>query len=225
MLQNVRMQGVAHHTIIVEETEVQKLVEEKKRLEKDVGEFVQAVVNNLTSRFPSSEIIQAARIFNPKAVPSSNAHCAAYGEGDLQLLTRQYSSLDHNQCSLEWDTLKHCMKMSYSRHSFREFVLKLATDESLITHYPSLSKLAEIILVYPASTSEVERGFLYQNATKTKFRNRLGAHHLEQLLRLRLNAPKTSTFPFHDAYRRWFDAKHCRYIIPLPEKQNLDMHR
>ena len=87
----------------------------------------------------------------------------------------------------------------------------------------SLSKLAEIILVYPASTSEVERGFSYQNATKTKFRNRLGAHHLDQLLRLRLNTPKTSTFPFHDTYRRWLDAKHRCYIIPLPKKQNLDI--
>ena len=137
--------------------------------------------------------------------------------------TSQYSSfVDHNQCSLEWDTLKHCMKISYSKHSFREFVLKLATDESLITQYPSLSKLAEIILIYPASTSEVERGFSYQNAIKNKFRNRLGEHHLDQLVRLRLNAPKASEFPLHEAYRNWVDAKHQRYVIPLPEKQNMD---
>ena len=36
------------------------------------------------------------------------------------------------------------MKMSYSEHSFQEFILKLANDETLITHYPSLSKLTEI---------------------------------------------------------------------------------
>jgi len=77
------------------------------------------------------------------------------------------------------------MKSSYSSHSFRDFILKLATDETLIAHYPSLSKLAEIIILYPASTSEVERGFSYQNALKTKFRNRLSAHHLNQLLRMR----------------------------------------
>jgi len=46
---------------------------------------------------------------------------------------------------------------------------KFATDETLIAHYPSLSKLAEIIILYPASTSEVERRFSYQNALKTKF--------------------------------------------------------
>ena len=54
----------------------------------------------------------------------------------------------------------------------------LATDETLITHYPSLSKLAEIILLYPLSTAEVERGFSYQNAMKTKFCNRLNCLQL-----------------------------------------------
>ena len=160
------------------------------------------MVDNLTARFPSSKIIQAVKMFDPKAVSSLDTDCAAYREDDLQVLTIHYSSfIDHNQCSLEWDTLKYCMKISYSRHSFREFILKLATDESLITQYPSLSKLAEIILIYPASTSEVERGFSYQNAIKNKFCNRMGEYHLDQLLRLRLNAPKASEFPFHAAYR------------------------
>ena len=174
------------------------------------------------ARFPSRELIQAVKLFDPKTVPSSDIDCAAYGEDDLQVVTSQYSSfVDHNQCSLEWDTLKHCMKISCSKHFFREFVLKLAT-ESLITQYPSLSKLAKIILIYPASTSEVERGYSYQNAIENKFCNRLGEHHLNQLVRLRLNTPKASEFPFHEAYRSWVDAKHRRYVIPLPEKQNMD---
>ena len=109
------IQGIAHHTIIVEETEVPKQTEEKKKLEKDVGSFVKAVVDNLMARFPSRELIQAVKLFDPKTVPSSDIDCAAYGEDDLQVLTSQYSSfVDHNQCSLEWDTLKHCMKISYS---------------------------------------------------------------------------------------------------------------
>ncbi|XP_065892733.1 zinc finger protein 862-like [Dysidea avara] len=218
------IEGIAHHTIQVEETELQKQMEEKKRLETDVAKFVQAIVNNLTARFPSSDIIQAARIFDPAAVPGSDTDCAAYGERDLLLLTSQYSSfVDHNLCSLEWDTLKHCMKISYARYSLREFMLKLATDVTLIMHYPSLSKLAEIVLIYPSSTSEVERGFSYQNATKTKFRNRLSVCHLDQLLRLRLNASKPTEFPFHEAYKKWVETKHRRYVIPLPEKQNIDL--
>ena len=65
---------------------------------------------------------------------------AVYGEHELWLLTSQYSfSVD---CNLEWDTLKHHMKMSFTKQSFCEFTLKLATDETLITYYPSISKLA-----------------------------------------------------------------------------------
>ena len=143
--------GIACHTILVEETEVQKQTEEKKKLEKDVANFVQAIVNNLAAQFPSSNVIQAARIFDPTAVPTSDTDCAAYGESDLMLLTNQYSSfVDHNLCSLEWDTLKQCMKISYAKYSLREFMLKLATDDTLITYYPSLSKLAEIVLIYPS---------------------------------------------------------------------------
>ena len=63
MLQNV----YRGHTIIVEEIEAQKQIEEKQKLEKDVGSFVKAVVDNLTARFPSSEIIQAVKMFDPKA--------------------------------------------------------------------------------------------------------------------------------------------------------------
>ena len=63
------------------------------------------------------------------------------------------------------------MKISYSGYCLHNFILKLATDQTLITHYPFLSKLAEIVLLYPSSTAEVERGFSYQNAMKTKFRN------------------------------------------------------
>ena len=121
------------------------------------------------------------------------------------------------------ETLKQCMKISYSSYSFRNFILKLATDDSFIAHYPSLAKLAEIILLYPSSTAEVERGFSFQNATKTKFRNRLSPNHLDQLLRLRLNAPQATEFPFHTAYRNWLEAKHHRNVVPQPDKQKLDI--
>ena len=208
-------------SIIVEEVEVHKQTEERKKLEKDVGKFVQAVVDNLKARFPHSQLIQEAKVFDPKAIPKLDDDCEAYGEDDILLLARQYSSfVNHSQCLLEWDTLKHCIKLNYSQLSFWDFVLKLANDETLITHYPSISKFAEIIILYPASTSEVERGFSYQNAIKTKFRNRLGAFHLDQLLRLRLNALKASNFLFHDVYKSWVDAKHRRYVIPQPENHS-----
>ena len=115
-------------------------------------------MENLEARFPSNQVIQAARIYDPKAVSTLDSDCVTYGKAELQVLTTQYSLfIDHNLCSMEWDTLKHCMKISSSEFSSCDFTLKLATDETLITHYLFLSKLAEIILLYPSSTAEVER--------------------------------------------------------------------
>lgn len=131
--------------------------------------------------------------------------------------------LDHKLCALEWDTLKQCTKISYFTHSFHNFILKLATGETFIIHYPSLSKLTEIILIYPLSTTQKLRGFSYQNVTKTKLHNRLNPSHLDQLLRLQLNAAQSLEFPFHVAYKHWVEAKHHRNVIPQPSKEKLDI--
>jgi len=47
--------------------------------------------------------------------------------------------------------------------------------------------------------------------------------HLDQLLRLRLDASKATEFPFHESYKKWVEAKHRHYVIPLPEKQNIGL--
>jgi len=140
------------------------------------------LVDNLTACFLSRDIIQAARIFDPGVVPGSDTDYVADGENDLLLLTGHYSSfMDHNLCSLEWDTLKHCMKISYAKYSLRDFMLKLATDETPIAHYPSLSNLTEIV-------KYVEKGLFF--LTKLYKDKILRVCHLDQLLRLRLNACK-----------------------------------
>ena len=212
------MQAIENNKINVEEREPTKQATEKTKLENNVTKFVGAILENLEARFPNSELIQATRIFDPKAIPTSDSDFIPYGEAELRVLTTKYSLfVDHNCCSIEWDTLNHCIKVSYCGFSFCDFTLKLATDESFINHYPFLSKLVEILLVYPSSTAEVERGFSHQNTTKTKFRNCLGAVHLDQLLRLQLNAPESSRFPFYDAYKQWIEVKHRRYVVPRPD--------
>ena len=104
------MQAIENNEINIEEREPTKQATEKKRLENDVSKFAGAI---LEARFPNSEVIQAAKIFDPKAIPTSDLDCIAYGETELQVLTTKYSLfVDHNCCSIEWDTLKHCMKVS-----------------------------------------------------------------------------------------------------------------
>ena len=96
------IQAIKNGEIVVQERELTKQDEERKRLEKDVAKFVEKILENLKARFPNSELIEAVKIFDPKAVPVSDADCAAYGEKELRLLTTHYSTfVDHNLCSLK----------------------------------------------------------------------------------------------------------------------------
>lgn len=80
-----------------------------------------------------------------------------------------------------------------------------------------LEPQAEIVLAYPARNAEVEHGFSHANVIKTKSRNRLGASHLDQLLRLKLNSPdfEDSTY-FEKAYHSWVTARKRRMIVEKP---------
>ena len=145
--------------------------------------FVRAVVDNVHSHFPNVKLFQASKIFDPTNLPSSPEEFHTYGDKELELLTTTYSGLiDYFKCVLEWDMFKETLMANYKERKFHKLIIKLVTDESLYMQYPALSTLAEIVSVYPASTSEVERGFSFQNAIKTKFQNRLSPCHLDQLL-------------------------------------------
>jgi hypothetical protein len=55
-------------------------------------------------------------------------------------------------------------EIKFQINEVNNFILKVVTDESLYMQYPALALLAEIVLVFPASMAEVERGFSYQNS-------------------------------------------------------------
>ena len=202
-IQSVEEGSFKIDTIEYEDITVRRVKENiKKETEKDAMAFVRSVVHNLNNRFPNVELFKAACIFDPTVLPSSDEEFRTYGEKEVELLCCTYSNLvNYSKCALEWDTLKETMKSSYCTYKFQEFILKLVTDESLYVHYPAMSQLAQIVSVFPASTSEVERGFSHQNIIKSRTRNRLSAEHLDQLLRLRLNGPITDEFPFRLAYK------------------------
>lgn len=193
--------------------------EEKTQLNKDCVDFVSKVVANLKSRFPHSNqgVVEAARIFDPGNLPKEDS-LSNYGEAEIDLLSYHYSDfIDRNQCQLEWEILKRCMSSNFRTMKLQEFSLKLVVDEGLKIHYPFMSTSAEIILTYPASTAQVERGFSTQNLIKNKTRNRLGSSHLDQLIRMKLNAPKMEEFPFHESYLNWLSQKKRRFVCTVPE--------
>ena len=181
----------------------------------DVSSFVLAVINNLTSQFPMHPTIEASRIFDPSKLPTTTSDLTTYGESQLSALSQHYSKyVDASDCVHEWDELKRAMLASFMSFSFEDFLLNLACDDRMVFQYPNLSTLAEIVLAYPASNAEVERGFSHANVIKTKS---LGASHLDQFLRLKLNSPdfEDSTY-FEQAYHSWVTARKRRMIVEKP---------
>ena len=110
---------------------------------------------------------------------------------------------------------KQCIKANFKNEQL-QLGTELVVDEGMRVQYPNFAILAEIILTYPASTVG---GFSYPNSTKSKFRNRLGSEHLDQLIRLH---QQIETFPFHQSYKQWLDAKQRRYVESKLNFKELD---
>lgn len=89
---------------------------EKKMLIKDCIEFVTEVVKNLKACFPPTHqgIVEAAKIFDPRNLPSSKNDLATFGEESIDILTSHYSDfVEGSRCQSEWEMLKHCMWANY----------------------------------------------------------------------------------------------------------------
>ena len=190
-------------------TELKEDASEKLCVEQDVKKFVTKVIGNLKARFPETPLVKAFEIFCPKNLPACNL--AIYGEEELSLLCRKYGNVvDGDLAQIEWDGFKQSIKTNYSDLSMQDVLCRLVSDECLLQQYLNLAILAQIVLVFPASSVDCERGFSTQNHIKTKSRNRLGALHLDMLLRIRLLGGPPERFPFERAYGLWLQAKKLR---------------
>ena len=191
----------------------------KLLVEQDAKKFVRKVIGNLQARFPERPLIKAFEIFDPKKLPTQNL--ATYGEEELCLLCRKYGQVvDEDAAQIEWDGFKQSMKTNYLGLSMQDLLLRLVGEESQLHQYPNLAILAQIVLVFPASSVDCERGFSTQNHIKTKTRNQLGPVHLDMLLRLRLLGGPPEQFPFVKAYEIWLHTKKRRTLPEPPSGSN-----
>ena len=90
---------------------------------------------------------------------------------------------------MEWSLLKDVVK---EQHYPTE---KLSTLWSCIFKFhadtfPNLMKLAQLALILPMQTADVERRFSAQNLTKTSHRNRMEAETLDNLMTISVEGIK-----------------------------------
>jgi hypothetical protein len=163
-------------------------------------------------RFPSMPLLEHFDVFNPTKLKGvSSADAAAYGNDAVKALAEHYGTvkkvdvpggesvehaalLDKAKLINEWEHIRPVLLRKAARLTtvmtakvFVSFYAEVLSD--LMDTYPVVCSLIMIMLVLPAHTAEVERGFSMQNLIKSKFRAAMHVKSLDTLMRIKLLGP------------------------------------
>ena len=122
--------------------------------------------------------------------------------------------IDAQATKQEWSLVKETVKAQMYPRDSTVALWKLISQFHSDT-FPNLIKLAQICLVLPVHTCDVERGFSAQNLILTARRNRLEAHTQDALLRVKLEGPKQTDEYLHMIVRKWASKK-SRHLFIKP---------
>ena len=187
--------------------------------------FIDNLTEQITARFPqeSQDLVDAFSILSLRGVSfMTSEELSNYGNVQLLKLLNHFGQERSNergvifpavvnptQAKVEWSLLKDVVK---EQHYPTE---KLSTLWSCIVKFhadtfPNLLKLAELAVILPLQTADVERGFSAQNLTKTAHRNRMEAETLDNLMTISVEGPSVESYDFNKAVLLWRGKKERR---------------
>lgn len=169
--------------------------------------FVADLKSNISSRFASQDIVSAFGILNPCKLPKSDSpSLTTYGENSIKLLADHYGTEmpaetvqgdeytkqpvipTSPEIHTEWKTFRNYMARK-PEEDMKAQLKELASNKMLVTMFPNLSTLANVVLTIPVSTASVERSFSQMKLIKTRLRNRLGERSLSSLMKIAVESP------------------------------------
>ena len=82
------------HDQLDDVTGIKVIPDDISSFQKNVAEsFVANLKNNISSRFPSQDVVSAFNVFNPQKMPDvSSSHLASYGEDSIDVLMNHYGA-------------------------------------------------------------------------------------------------------------------------------------
>lgn len=146
-------------------------------------QFFQAVIDNLSSRLPDSELTKSLKPLDPHNWPKTRDELILYGEKEIHELAKKPTR--------------------EAVEDFRSW--KLQEDQSGKT----LRRLIVASQTYLATSAECERGFSAMNDTASKTRNRLRVRSLSAVLFVNINAPPLEMFDPKPFVLSWLKEGHC----------------
>lgn len=199
--------------------------------------FLQAVVDNITSRFPDDDIVSALnKLFNPECLPDK--YSATYGLDSLDVVIAHFGVkragekpiIDGAEARAEWPTFFHkLLEAKFAEKKLEDSgqrpadsrpptrmgrVLKAVLSTDYVqSSAPNIVMLADIALVYCIGTVPCESGFSYVKLAKSPLRSVLGDDMLEAEMLVQLEGPDPELFTYGAAVRWWYKKNPKRRLM------------
>lgn len=164
----------------------------------DRHQFFQAVVDNLTARMPTDDLVQLLQPLNKSTWPQNQEDLILHGEAEVHLLAKLLG--------------ERCRE---AVQDFRDF--KDGRKEG-----DTLERLIIASKTYMATSAECERGFSALNDTDRKARNKLRVDSLTSLLFWDLNGPPIDSFDPTPFVESWVKSGHRLSTSWVPGRKGKD---
>lgn len=149
-------------------------------------QFIEALLENVSSRFPSQQMMDMGACLNPTSFPENEDDRIFFGDKEVAHLA-EVCHVDKSEAVAEFRIYKN-------------------NPRSVGHTLASLLKRARIL---PISSAECERGFSCMNSNDTPERNRLSVSTLSALIFLKVNGPTPDAFNPLPYVNNWIkDGRH-----------------
>jgi hypothetical protein len=147
--------------------------------------FLHALIDNLRSRFPPEELLEAGGALNPVSWPVEEDQKAVFGDQHVLRLPKICHVNGHEAVD-----------------DFRQY----KNNTKCIGQ--GLQVLLTRVKLLPVSSAECERGISCMNIMDTDVRNRLSIKSLSSLIIIKVNGPQPSRFNPTLYVRKWLEDGH-----------------
>jgi hypothetical protein len=146
------------------------------------SQFCQALLDNISARFPDQDLLSAGAVLSPQAWPECDVERAFFGDREVQKLAEM--------CSLD---------AAAAIDEFRQYKTNCKRIGS------TLQKLLLCSHLFAISSAECERGFSAMNLNCTALRNQLDIATLSAVLFIKVNGPPPHQFDAEHYARQWLN--------------------
>jgi hypothetical protein len=160
------------------------LDQSKEQFETEAKQYLQALHDSVSVRFPATSLFQAASIFDPTYVPGEkDTAFINYGVEQLTTLLAHFGTdVNEHDVRNQWPLLKQLYSQHFRSFSARETWRRLLTNEAWSRKLGAIFKLLRMLMCIHATSVGPERDHRERTNTKTCNRSMLTNKSLNELM-------------------------------------------